>query len=250
MIRAEDNASGKGRLEGKKVIVLGGSSGIGYAVAEYALAEGARVVIGSSHTGRVDAAVAALGTNAEGHALDLTDEPAIEAFFNGVGSFDHLVFTAGDSLRLGEIAATDLSLARRAFDIRYWGALAAVKCGAPRIVQGGSIVLTTGVAALRPRSGWAFGASVCGAMEALTRALAVELAPLRVNAVSPGLIATNLWQNMSEEDRQAMYEQAGKHLPVGRVGEAHDVAAAYLFLMESGFATGQTVVVDGGAVLV
>ena len=250
MTRAEENTDRKGRLAGKKVIVLGGSSGIGYAVAEYALAEGARVVIGSSHAGRVDAAVAALGTKAEGNALDLTDEAAIEAFFNGVGSFDHLVFTAGDSLKLGEIGATDLSLARRAFDIRYWGALAAVKYGAPRIVQGGSIVLTTGVAALRPRSGWAFGASVCGAMEALARALAVELAPLRVNAVSPGLIATNLWQNMSEEDRQAMYEQAGKHLPVGRVGEARDVAAAYLFLMESGFATGQTVVVDGGAVLV
>jgi len=250
MTRTEENTAPKGRLDGKKVIVLGGSSGIGYAVAQYALEEGARVVIGSSHAGRVGAAVTALGSNAEGHALDLTDEPAIEAFFSAVGSFDHLVFTAGDSLRLGEIAATDLSLARRAFDIRYWGALAAVKYGAPHIVTGGSIVLTTGIAALRPRSGWAFGASVCAAMEALTRALAVELAPLRVNAVSPGLIATNLWQNMSEEDRQAMYEQAGKHFPVGRVGEARDVAAAYLFLMESGFATGQTVVVDGGAVLV
>lgn len=250
MIVKENNAVCKGRLDGKKVIVLGGSSGIGFAVAEYALAEGANVVIASSHAGRVHAAVTALGTNAQGQALDLTDEHAIEAFFNATGSFDHLVFTAGDSLRLGEIAATDLSLARRAFDIRYWGALAAVKHGAPHIAAGGSIVLTTGIAALRPRSGWAFGASICGAMEALTRALAVELAPLRANAVSPGLVATNLWQNMSEEDRQAMYEQAGKHLPVGRVGEARDVAAAYLFLMESAFATGQTHVVDGGAVLV
>jgi NAD(P)-dependent dehydrogenase (short-subunit alcohol dehydrogenase family) len=78
----------------------------------------------------------------------------------------------------------------------------------------------------------------------------VELAPLRVNAVSPGLIATNLWQNMSEAERAAMYEQAGKRLPTGRVGEARDVAAAYLFLMESGFATGQIYVVDGGGVLV
>lgn len=250
MTRTDKNTASEGRLDGKKVIVLGGSSGIGYAVAEYALAEGANVVIGSSNAGRVEAAVTALGSNAEGYALDLTDERAIEAFFNATGNVDHLVFTAGDSLRLGEIAETDLSLARRAFDIRYWGALAAVKYGAPRITPGGSIVLTTGVAALRPHSGWAFGASVCGAMEALTRALAVELAPLRVNAVSPGLIATNLWQNMSDEDRQAMYEQAGKHLPVGRVGEARDVAAAYLFLMESAFATGQTHVVDGGAVLV
>lgn len=81
-----------------------------------------------------------------------------------------------------------------------------MKHGAPHIAKGGSIVLTTGIAALRPHGGWAFGASVCGAMEALTRALAVELAPLRVNSVSPGLIATNLWQNMSETDRTAMYE--------------------------------------------
>ena len=250
MTQTKIHTAPRRRLDGRKVIVLGGSSGIGYAVAEYALAEGAHVVIGSSHAGRVEAAVAALGSNAEGHVLDLTDEPAIEALFSAAGGFDHLVFTAGDSLRLGEIAVTDLSLARRAFDIRYWGALAAVKYGAPHISTGGSIVLTTGVAALRPRSGWAFGASVCAAMEALTRALAVELAPLRVNAVSPGLIATNLWQNMPEEDRQDMFEQAGKHLPVGRVGEARDVAGAYLFLMESAFATGQTYVVDGGAVLV
>src|SRR5471032_3654459 len=160
MTRAEENTDRKGRLAGKKVIVLGGSSGIGEEVAQYALEEGAHVGNGSSHAGRVEAAVAALGSNAEGHALDLTDEQAIEAFFSAVGSFDHLVFTAGDSLRLGEIAATDLSLARRAFDIRYWGALAAVKYGAPHIVAGGSIVLTTGVAALRPHSGWAFGAKI------------------------------------------------------------------------------------------
>jgi NAD(P)-dependent dehydrogenase (short-subunit alcohol dehydrogenase family) len=244
------NTSVSGRLEGRKLVVLGGSSGIGYAVAEYAVQEGARVVIASSNAQRVAAAAVSLGTRAEGHALDLTDEHAIQAFFDATGSFDHLVFTAGDSLRLGEIASTDLSEARRAFDIRYWGALAAVKHGAPHMAKGGSIVLTTGIAALRPQSGWAFGASVCGAMEALTRALAVELAPLRVNAVSPGLIATNLWQNMSEAERSAMYEQAGKRFPAGRVGEARDVAAAYLFLMESGFVTGQTYVVDGGSVLV
>jgi NAD(P)-dependent dehydrogenase (short-subunit alcohol dehydrogenase family) len=244
------NMGVSGRLEGRRVIVLGGSSGIGHAVAEYAVQEGAHVVIASSNAERVGAAAASLGTRAEGHALDLTDEHAIQAFFDTTGSFDHLVFTAGDSLRLGEIANTDLREARRAFDIRYWGALAAVKHGAPHIAKGGSIVLTTGIAALRPHRGWAFGASVCGATEALTRALAVELAPLRVNAVSPGLIATNLWQNMSEADRAAMYEQAGKRLPTGRVGAARDVAAAYLFLMESGFATGQTYVVDGGGVLV
>jgi NAD(P)-dependent dehydrogenase (short-subunit alcohol dehydrogenase family) len=250
MEQSQERMSVQGRLEGKRVVVLGGSSGIGYAVAEQAVAEGASVLIGSSHAGRVQDAANTLGGNAQGQAVDLSEEHAIQAFFDTTGPIDHLVYTAGDTLQLAELSTVELSTAGRAFDIRYWGALAAVKYASPHIRKDGSIVLTTGVAGLRPRKGWALGASVCGAIDALTRALAVELAPLRVNAVSPGLIATNLWQNMSAEDRQAMYERAGKGLPVGRVGEAQDVAAAYLFLMESGFATGQTYVVDGGAVLV
>jgi NAD(P)-dependent dehydrogenase (short-subunit alcohol dehydrogenase family) len=80
--------------------------------------------------------------------------------------------------------------------------------------------------------------------------LAIELAPIRVNAVSPGVVRTNLWQKMSPAEREQLYESAGKRLPVGRVGEAHDIAQAYLFLMQEGFGTGQTVVVDGGTVLV
>lgn len=235
--------------------MLGGSSGIGYAVAEYALEEGAQVVIASSNTQRVGAALKSLqALNMEGAVrgspLDLTDTHAVRQFFDHTGAFDHLVFTAGDSLRLGTVAQTELLLAKRAFDIHYWGALAAVKYGAPNLAKGGSIVLTTGIAALRPRSGWAFGASVCAAMEGLTRALAVELAPLRVNAVSPGLIATNLWQVMSGADRQAMYQEVARRLPVGDVGEAREVAAAYVYLMESPFSTGQVHVVDGGDVLV
>jgi NAD(P)-dependent dehydrogenase (short-subunit alcohol dehydrogenase family) len=111
-------------------------------------------------------------------------------------------------------------------------------------------VLTTGIAGQRPQKGWVIAASVCGATEALTRALAVELAPIRVNAVSPGVVRTNLWQSMSAPEREPLFESVGKSLPVGRVGEAHDVAQAYLFLMQPGFSTGQTVVVDGGTVLV
>jgi len=111
-------------------------------------------------------------------------------------------------------------------------------------------VLTTGIAGQRPRKGWVVAASVCGTIEALTRALAVELAPIRVNAVSPGVVRTNLWQSMSAPERERLYESLGKSLPVGRVGEAHDLAQAYLFLMQEGFSTGQVVVVDGGTVLV
>jgi NAD(P)-dependent dehydrogenase (short-subunit alcohol dehydrogenase family) len=111
-------------------------------------------------------------------------------------------------------------------------------------------VLTTGVAGQRPRKGWVVAASVCGTIEALTRALAVELAPMRVNAVSPGLVRTNLWQNMAAAEREQLYESAGNRLPVGRIGEPYDIAQAYLFLMQEGFSTGQILVVDGGTVLV
>src|SRR6202030_3694277 len=98
-------------------------------------------------------------------------------------------------------------------------------------------------AGLRPHKGWGIAASVCGTIEALTRALAVELAPIRVNAVSPGVVRTNLWQDMSADERERLYDSVGKSLPVGRVGEPYDIAQAYLFLMQEGFGTGQTVVV-------
>jgi NAD(P)-dependent dehydrogenase (short-subunit alcohol dehydrogenase family) len=237
-------------LQDKRVVVLGGSSGIGLEVARQAASQGASVVIASSSVERVRKAVESIGGEAQGEALDVSDEPAVATFFSKLGAFDHLVFTAGDSLHLHDLAATDLQSARHAFELRYWGALAAVKYGSPRMRKEGSIVLTTGIAGQRPRKGWVIAASVCGTIEALTRALAVELAPIRVNAVSPGTVRTNLWQSMSAPERERLFESVGKSLPVGRVGEAHDVAQAYLFLMQEGFSTGQIVVVDGGAALI
>src|ERR1700685_2379916 len=250
MAQQERSAEGELSLRQKRVVVLGGSSGIGLAVAQQVIEHGAELVIASSNPQRVEQAVAILGPNAEGHALDLTDEHAIEAFFQKLGSFDHLVYTAGDSLQLGELAVTDLKKARHAFELRYWAALASAKYAAAQIRAGGSIVLTSGIAGQRPRKGWVLSASVCGATEALTRALAVELAPIRVNAVSPGVVRTNLWQNMSEQDRESMYVRVGKTLLVSRVGEASDIARVYLYLMQEGFSTGQIVVVDGGTLLV
>lgn len=237
-------------LRNKRVVILGGSSGIGLAVAELAATKGAEVIIASSNPERVQKAIGSLDGHAQGHTVDLLDERAVESLFTKIGAFDHLAFTAGDSLHLHELASTDLKQARRAFELRYWAALAAVKFGSKNIHKGGSIVLTTGVAGQRPHKGWVVAASVCGTIEALTRALALELAPIRVNAVSPGVVRTNLWQNMTAEEREHLYESVGNSLPVGRVGESHDIAQAYLFFMQEAFATGQTLVVDGGTVLV
>jgi NAD(P)-dependent dehydrogenase (short-subunit alcohol dehydrogenase family) len=238
------------KLEGKRVVVLGGSSGIGLEVSRQLVAEGAEVIIASSNAKRVEDAVAGVGGKATGHAVDLMDEAAIEAFFQQLGAFDHLVYTAADSLQLNELSKTDLKAARQAFELRYWSALAAVKYASPNIRPGGSIVLTTGIAGQRPHKGWVVVSSVAAMLEGLTRALAVELAPLRVNCVSPGVVRTNLWQSMSEQDREAMYENIGSKLLVGRVGEAPEIASAYLYLMQQGYSTGQVIVVDGGTSLV
>src|SRR4029077_12306623 len=128
--------------------------------------------------------------------------------------------------------------------------LAAVKYGSPHRRKEGSLVLTTRIAGQRPRKGWVIAASVCGRIECLARGLAVALAPIRVNAVSPGVVRTNLWQTMNASERERLYESVGNSLPVGRVGEASELAQAYLLLMQEGFSTWQAIVVGGGTVLV
>ena len=110
-------------LEGKRIVVLGGSSVIGLATAQAAAREGASVVIASSRKARVDEALAMLPAHAEGHVLDLADGAAVQALFARLGRFDHLVFTAGETLQLGSLATTDVEAARRFFDVRYWGAI-------------------------------------------------------------------------------------------------------------------------------
>ena len=199
-------------LSDKRIVVLGGYSGLGLAVAQQAVAQGAKVIIASSNADRIKQAVATLGGKAEGRTLDVSNERDVQDFFQKIGDFDHLVFTAGDTLQLNELVVTDLTKARRAFELRYWAVLAAVKYASPHIRKDGSIVLTTGVAGRRPHKGWIVAASVCGTIEALTRALAVELAPIRVNAVCPGVVRTNLWQSMDADAREQLYESVGKSL--------------------------------------
>ncbi|GAA1040523.1 SDR family oxidoreductase [Streptomyces sp. TR1341] len=236
-------------LRGQRVVVLGGTSGIGFAVAEGAAREGAEVVVASRRQESVDAALKRLPEGARGEELDTTDEAAVRGFFEGLGAFDHLVYTAGETLLLESVADTELARAQRFLDTRLWGAYRAVKYGAGSIREGGSIVLTTGTAGNRPLPGSSVVSALCGAMESLTRALALELAPLRVNVVAPGVVRTELWRELPEAEREGLYSAAAGSLPVGRVGEPADVAEAYLYLMRGGYSTGSVVVVDGGGTL-
>jgi len=237
-------------LNGKRIVVLGGSSGIGLAVAQAAAREGGSLVIASSNRARVDAALKNLPDGAEGHAVDLSSEAAIQSLFAALGGFDHLAYTAGENLQLATLNELDLDWARGFFAVRYWGALAATKHGAPFIRPGGSVTLTSGLAGTRPRAGWSVASSICGAMEGLTRALAVELAPVRINIVSPGVVKSPLWDAMPQDEREALYAGMAEKLLVKHVGEPEELAESYLYLMKQSYGTGQVIGVDGGGALV
>jgi NAD(P)-dependent dehydrogenase (short-subunit alcohol dehydrogenase family) len=239
------------QLNEQRIIVLGGTSGIGLATAQAAAAGGAEVVVVSSSEARVAAALGGLPDTATGRVVDLSDESDVRVAFAEIGAFDHLVYSAGEPLVLGTLDDVAIDDIRGAMGVRVWGALAAVKHGHAGIRPGGSIVLTSGTAGTRPPAGWPVGAMVCGAMEALGRALAVDLAPVRVNVISPGLVRTDLWgKSMTVAERDGMYATVASALPVGRVGEAEDVASTALHLMGAGYVTGTTVTVDGGGLLV
>ena len=237
-------------LNGKKVVLLGGSSGIGFATAKAAAQEGAQVIIISGNQQRIDRALANLPASSLGYAVDLNNEENIKNLFESIGAFNHLVYTAGENLSLNLIAKTDIAQARSFFNLRYWGAFTAIKYASPFINAGGSICLTSGTANARPGSGWSLASSICGAVEGLVRAMAVELAPIRVNSVVPGVIQTALWDSMSETDREGFFKTMEQALLLKRIGQAEDVALAFIYLMKQQFGTGQNIMIDGGTVLV
>ena len=230
-------------------MILGGSSGIGFGVAEGAMREGARVVIGSTNKEKVDAAVAPLGTGASGFAVDVRDETSLKEFFSRVGAFEHLVFTAGDAGRsyaIGPVAQMDLASAGEAARVRFWGALAAIKHSQATLAPNGSVTLTDGVLAQMPMKGAFLATAFAGTVQHLVRGRAMDLAPIRVNSVCPGLIFTERVVLWGEEN----IRKATQQLPIPRAGAVHEAAEAYLYLMRGSYTTGQTLIVDGGRTLV
>jgi NAD(P)-dependent dehydrogenase (short-subunit alcohol dehydrogenase family) len=225
--------------------------GIGFSVAEASLLHGATVVVVSNNRSKIDGALARLShSKVDGQMADLSDEREVKSLFRKLGAFDHLVFTAGDSILQGSINETSLTDAKNFFQVRFWGVFLAVRYASASIQLGGSIVLTSSTLPKRPAPGLAIGASISAAVEALAGSLAVELAPIRVNVVAPGIIRTELWNRLPEEQRENYFAIRSKALPLGRVGKTSDVAEAYLSFMRSPFTTGQTLVVDGGMLLV
>lgn len=232
-------------LAGKKVVVVGGSSGIGFSTAQLAKAEGADVTIASRNAERLNAAAGTLGARAI--TADVTSDASVEQLFRQCGAVDHVVVTAAQ-LRTGPFKTVSLEDARVTMEGKFWGAWRVARAAEIRV--GGSLTLVSGYFSVRPRPGVAIVSAANGALESLTRCLALELAPVRVNAVSPGLIDTPIRAAMPEAARRDLLAKTAAALPVGRVGEADDVAKQIMAFLTIGFATGTIVYLDGGGLLV
>ena len=232
-------------LQGKSVVVVGGSSGIGLATAMLAKAQGAAVTIASRSAERLRAAAAQSGARAI--EADVTSDASVGALFKACGRVDHVVVSAAQ-LRSGPFRTVSIDDARATMESKFWGAWRVAR--AADIAPGGSLTLDSGFLSVRPRPGSAIVGAANGALESLAQSLALELAPVRVNAVSPGIIDTPIRAAMPEEARRKMLEQAAAALPVRRVGTGEDVARQILAFMTIGFATGSIVYLDGGGLIV
>ena len=231
-----------------KTVVIGGTSGMGLATAKMLHDLGHEVVIASRSKEKLKKAAGEIG-KVETHALDVMNEKEVAQFFDAVGSFDHLV-TSAASFVMGPFLEMETSEAKGFFDSKFWGQYLAAKYGAPKIRKGGSITFFCGIASQKPMMHFAAGSAINAALEGLTRALALELAPIRVNAISPGTVVTPVWDGMPENERRAIFEQTAKELPVKRVGHPDDIAKGVVYLIECGFMTGSILYVDGGASIV
>lgn len=236
-----------GSLQGKCVVVVGRGGGIARAVTMLARSEGARVVV----AGRDSEALAAGydGEDISAETVDVTDDESISAFAARVGPVDHLVSTVSARAR-GKLADLDRVKLQLSFDTKVIGPAMLAKHFAPQINEGGSIVLFSGVNAFKVNVGYLGVAITNGAVDFLTRSLAVELAPIRVNAISPGVIDTGAWDSLGEDGKRDYFAHISDTNPARRIGTVDDVAQAVLFALTNTFLTGVTLKVDGGEPLI
>ncbi len=232
------------QLAGKKVVVVGGSSGIGLSTAELAKSEGAEVIIASRSVEKLNAAATKLGVRAV--QTDVSSDDSVVNLFRQCGPVDHVVVTAAQ-LKTGPFKSVSMDDVRSTMEGKFWGAWRCAR--AADIRAGGSLTLVSGFLSVLPRPNSAIVGAANGALESLARSLALELAPVRVNCVSPGIVDTPIRAGMPEAARREMLAKAAAALPVGRVGVGEDIARQILTFMTVGFASGSIVYLDGGALV-
>lgn len=230
-------------LQDRTVVVVGSGSGIARAISLLARSEGARVIVASRDKAKLANAYDDPGITVE--VVDVTDDLSIAALADRVGTVDHVVSTPVARAR-GRLADLERKQLQLSFDTKVIGPVMLAKHFVPQMNQDGSFVLFSGFPAFKVNVGFLGVAITDGAVDFLTRSLAVELAPIRVNAISPGVIDTGAWDSLGEEGKRHHFERIGSRNPVRRIGTVHDVAEAVHFAMTNTFLTGMTLKVDGG----
>lgn len=233
-------------MKDRRVVIFGGSSGIGLATAQLLAGRGADIWITGRDTSKLDAARATIPQLIHSHAVDATDRTQIDAFFAGIGHVDHLVLTLSGGEGAGPLAALDLATLRSGFEAKFWPHLNTAQAALQWLRPGGSITFVTAASAGGHLPGTAGLAAINGALNAVVPVLAVELKPLRVNAISPGVVDTAWWDKWPAEQKAALFADLSANSLVGRVGRAEDIADAIAFVIGNGFITGQVLQCDGG----
>jgi NAD(P)-dependent dehydrogenase (short-subunit alcohol dehydrogenase family) len=237
----------------ERVLIVGGSSGMGLALARSLLADGAQVTIVGRSEARLIKAREDLPNTERLRALaaDVTQEDQVVHLFERSGPLDHIVTTAADIEGAYQLLPSlEIAAARKVVDSKFIGPLLLAKYATPILSPTGSITFTSGIAAYRPAPRGSVVAAINGALASLAAALAVELGPIRVNVVSPGWVDSQIWIHVAGDAKAATLEAMAKRLPVGRIGQPEDIADAIRFLMRNGFVTGTVLHVEGGHRLV
>lgn len=238
-------------LNNKRIVVTGITGGIAKASVQRLAAQGADVVVSARSEDKLEKAISDITGKVSGYVMDLHDEESVKTFFSRVGKFDHLVTPAATSM-FSPISEMDFSAGRELLETKQWGQMLSVHHALPYLSKEGSITLFSGTVTQKPLPGATMFAAAGAATEASGRIWAYELAPIRVNTIVPGVIATDVWSTLYGSDETANEQLVGiaSALPVGRVGTGDDIAKAVSFLIDNTYVNGISLVVDGGHRLV